>query len=328
MVSRTKYVLDNKTVTRLFENAGITGITSIAPLGAGEYNAVYAVKADKAYVLKVAPAADTPILTYEKEMMQSEVYWYSLLRTQTDIRVPEVYFADDSKTLIPTAYFIMEKLEGTQMDKFQMTAEEKTECSRRVAQMVAQLHKIQNTEFGYLQNGLYGNWYDALTSMLENLICDAERVGKKSPKGRKLLAYAQKYESVLKEVPCTMVNYDAWMPNMLCRRLENGKIEIAWIDPERSFWGDRIFDFICLEFPKPLSKKTLSVRAYNEVSGQPILCSREECIRFAFAEGVMALIQEVEKYYRYTPHHFGWWRNVLSAAMLYKQAFRTLENPQ
>lgn len=328
MVSRTKYLLDDKTVTRLFENAGITGITSIAPLGAGEYNAVYAVKADKEYVLKVAPAADTPILTYEKEMMQSEVYWYSLLRTQTDIRVPEVYFADDSKTLIPTAYFIMEKLEGTQMDKFQMTAEEKTECSRRVAQMVAQLHRIQNTEFGYLQNGLHGNWYDALTSMLENLIYDAERVGKKSPKGRKLLAYAQKYESILKEVPCTMVNYDAWMPNMLCRRLENGEIEIAWIDPERSFWGDRIFDFICLEFPKPLSQKTLSVHAYNEVSVRPIQCSREECIRFAFAEGVVALIQEVEKYYRYTPHHFGWWRNVLSAAMLYKQAFRTLENPQ
>ena len=328
MVSRTKYLLDNKTVTRLFENAGITGITSIAPLGAGEYNAVYAVEADKEYVLKVAPAADTPILTYEKEMMKSEVYWYSLLRTQTDIRVPEVYFADDSKTLIPTAYFIMEKLAGTQMDQFQMTAEEKTECSRRVAQMVAQLHQIQNTEFGYLQNGLHGNWYAALTSMLENLIYDAERVGKKSPKGRKLLAYAQKYESILKKVPCTMVNYDAWMPNMLCRRLKNGEIEIAWIDPERSFWGDRIFDFICLEFPKPLSKKTLSVRAYNEVSGQPILCSREECIRFAFAEGVMALIQEVEKYYRYTPHHFGWWRNVLSAAMLYKQAFRTLERPQ
>ena len=328
MVSRTKYLLDDKTVTRLFENAGITGITSIAPLGAGEYNAVYAVEADKAYVLKVAPAADTPILTYEKEMMQSEVYWYSLLRTQTDIRVPEVYFADDSKTLIPTAYFIMEKLEGTQMDQFQMTADEKTECSRKVAQMVAQLHKIQNTEFGYLQNGLHGNWYAALTSMLENLICDAERVGKKSPKGKKLLDYAKKYETILKEVPCTMVNYDAWMPNMLCRRLENGEIEIAWIDPERSFWGDRIFDFISLEFPKPLSKKTLSVRAYNEVSGQPILCSREECIRFAFAEGVMALIQEVEKYYRYTPHHFGWWRNVLSAAMLYKQAFRTLERPQ
>ncbi len=328
MVSRTKYLLDDKTVTRLFAHAGITGITSIAPLGAGEYNAVYAVKADKDYVLKVAPAADTPILTYEKEMMQSEVYWYSLLRTQTDIRVPEVYFADSSETLIPTAYFIMEKLKGTQMDKFQMTADEKTECNRKVAQMVAQLHKIQNTEFGYIQNGLHGDWYAALKGMIENLIRDAVHVGKKSPKGEKLLVYAQKYESILKEVPCTMVNYDAWMPNMLCRRLDNGEIEIAWIDPERSFWGDRMFDFICLEFPKPLSKKTLSVCAYNEVSSQPILCSREECIRFAFAEGVMALIQEVEKYYRYTPHHFGWWRNVLSAAILYKQAFRTLGNPQ
>lgn len=328
MVSRTKYLLDDDTVKRLFKKAGITGVTGIAPLGAGEYNAVYAVKADKEYVLKVAPAEDVPALTYEKNMMQSEVYWYNLLRTQTDIRVPEVYFEDASKTIIPTPYFIMEKIEGEQMDKFRMTDSEKEVCARKVAQMVAQLHKIQNPKFGYIQNGLYNNWYAALTSILENLIGDAERVGKKSPNGRKLLAYAQRYESLLKEVPCTMVNYDAWMPNMLCRRTENGEIEIAWIDPERSFWGDRLFDFICLEFPKPLLKKTLSVRAYNEVSGQPILCSREERIRFAFAEGVMALIQEVEKNYRYTPHHFGWWRNILCAAMLYKSAFRTLENPR
>ena len=324
MVSRTKYLLDDDTVKRLFKKAGITGVTGIAPLGAGEYNAVYAVKADKEYVLKVAPAEDVPVLTYEKNMMQSEVYWYNLLRTQTDIRVPKVYFEDASKTVIPTPYFIREKIEGEQMDKFRMTDSEKETCARRVAQMVAQLHKIQNPKFGYIQNGLYDNWYGALTGMLENLICDAARVGKKSPKGEKLLRLAQKYKSILEDVPCTMVNYDAWAPNMLCRRLPNGEIEIAWIDPERSFWGDRIFDFICLEFPKPLQKKKLSVRAYNEASDYPVTCSRAECFRFAFAEGVMGLIQEVEKYYRYTPHHFGWWRNVLCGSLLYRQAFRTL----
>ncbi len=191
MVSRTKYLLDDDTVKRLFKKAGITGVTGIAPLGAGEYNAVYAVKADKEYVLKVAPAEDVPVLTYEKNMMQSEVYWYNLLRTQTDIRVPEVYFEDVSKTVIPTPYFIMEKIEGEQMDKFRMTDSEKETCARRVAQMVAQLHKIQNPKFGYIQNGLYDNWYGALTGMLENLICDAARVGKKSPKGEKLLRLAQ-----------------------------------------------------------------------------------------------------------------------------------------
>ena len=107
-----------------------------------------------------------------------------------------------------------------------------------------------------------------------------------------------------------MVNYDIWDPNVICREHNNGEIEFQWIDPERSFWGDRIFDFICLDsIMGTMKNKKESIKNYNEKAEIPVEINRETEIRFAFAMGFLALIQEVEKYYRYTPHHFGWWRN-------------------
>lgn len=124
-----------------------------------------------------------------------------------------------------------------------------------------------------------------------------------------------------------MVNYDIWDPNVLCKFKENGDVEFQWIDPERSFWGDRIFDFMCLENPiGPINKKTESLKFYNTISDSPIELNKEIEIRYAFAFGLLALIQEVEKYYRYTPHNFGWWRNAVSCAAYYKMAFKVLKN--
>ena len=35
--------------------------------------------------------------------------------------------------------------------------------------MVAQIHNVSGTGYGYVQNGLYENWADAYISMIENL---------------------------------------------------------------------------------------------------------------------------------------------------------------
>ena len=105
-----------------------------------------------------------------------------------------------------------------------------------------------------------------------------------------------------------------WYGNILCTR-KNDKLELIVIDPERTVWGDSIFDFVNLEFEKMLNKK-----AKIEVNG-----TKEEMIRFALGLGYLALIQETEKYYRYTPCHFGWWRNVASCKFLYSNAFRILK---
>ena len=218
----------------------------------------------------------------------------------------------------------MEKLEGKQRNEISIN---KAEMTEKTAKMVAQIHKIKNDKFGYIQNGLYDNWYEALNNIVKNLLADAKRMNKSSCQGKKLLDYIHKYKDILIKVPCCMVNYDIWDPNVLCRYSENGEIEFQWIDPERSFWGDKIFDFLCLESPIDLiDKKTKSIKYYNSVSDTPIELNKETEIRFAFALGLIALIQEVEKYYRYTPHHFGWWRNVAGCKFYYKQAFKVLKN--
>ena len=103
MISKTKYKIENKEIEKIFRAAGIGGITGISPLGAGEYNAVFSVSTqEKDYVLKIAPAQDVPVMTYEKEMMRAEVFWYRQMREHTPIPVPEVYFEDFEHKLLPT----------------------------------------------------------------------------------------------------------------------------------------------------------------------------------------------------------------------------------
>ena len=121
-----------------------------------------------------------------------------------------------------------------------------------------------------------------------------------------------------------MVNLDMWYGNILSVR-KNNKIELIVIDPERTIWGDAIFDFVNLDTQNMLDKKTTSLKVYNTVSKAKINCTKEEMIRFAFGLGYLALVQEAEKYYRYTPHHYGWWRNVSSCKSLYSNAFKILK---
>ena len=91
-----------------------------------------------------------------------------------------------------------------------------------------------------------------------------------------------------------MVNYDIWDANIICRR-RNGNVEYAWIDPERSFWGDPVFDFCCLDFLTPLgSKKSLAV--HNKYAKIGIGAGREEKIRYAASLAMMAFIMETERY--------------------------------
>lgn len=323
MISKTKYKISEGKIKELFAKAGITDISSINPLNAGEFNAVFEVKADRDYVLKIAPDSTAPTLTYEKDMMKCEVEWYKQIKNKTNIKVPEIYYSDFSKELIPTDFFIMEKLEGKHRNEIKSNPQT---VIKKTAEMISQIHTITNDKFGYVQNGFYDNWYDAFCSMVKNLISDCERMGKSTKKGQLLLKYVKGYKDILENVPCSMVNYDLWDPNILCTTDSTGDIVYSWIDPERCFWGDYIFDFICLELcTSPLKNKTKSIEAYNLCGGKTVELNRNTEIRYAFAQCYMGLIQEVEKYYRYTPCHFGWWRNVLSASAMYSAGFKVLK---
>lgn len=327
MISKTKYKIDDDTVKKLFAEAGIFDVTEIAPLGAGEYNTVLAVTAGgKEYAIKIAPDDNAPILSHEKDMMASEIFWYGKMKEFTDIRTPEIYYYSTDRRVIPTSYFIMEKLKGRQLGTYEVAGESANATTVKLSEMAAKIHKIKNDEFGYIQNGLHKSWYEAISAMVQMLISDCEKKGKNPKNGKKLLGYIEKYKSILLDVECCMVNFDIWNPNCLIMETENGKSELAWIDPERSFWGDRIADFVCLETMKTLQDKKVSMDAYNKVSDVKITAGREEKIRYAVMVGYLGFLMGTEKYYRYNPFLFGWWRNVGASKFYLSLAFKILKN--
>ena len=326
MRSRTKLDVDHGMIKKLFEKAGIDGAENITPLGAGEFNSVYAVDAGgNSYAIKIAPLKSAKILTYEQQMMAQEVYFYSIMANQTKINVPEIFYSDFSKTEIPSEFFIMERLSGKQIDQANLSELQKEDAEEKLAAMVANMHAVKGDKFGYRQNGLHDNWYLALRAMIANLIEDCKRLGKKTHRGEKLLEYINHHQKVLERVESSLINFDIWPPNIFCD-WENEELNLSWIDPERCLWGDRIADFVCLDFMNlDLGKKAKTIERYNQVSKNPIEIGKDEKIRFAIMLGYLGLIMEVEKYARYAIFHYGYWRNVMAANMLFSNCFTQLD---
>ena len=325
MISRTKYKIDETTILGLLAEAGISGVTSAFALGDGEFNAVFLAHAgEKRYVLKIAPQDSAPVMTYERDMMRSEVCWYSVMRKQTSIRVPEVLFSDFSRVLLPVPYFIMEYLPGEPLNKANLTPAEREAADAQLIAMTAQLHAIPSDRFGYLQNEQFDQWYDTIHAFVEQALTDCAQKKRRSRRGERLLRLIERNRAILEDVEGCMVNFDIWPANIIARR-ENGALSLAWIDPERSFWGDRMLDFVCFAVHRPLTAKVNVLAAYTAVAQTPVTLSSEEQIRFAIGQGYLALIMETEKYYRYSLFNFGWWRNVLACRLLYRAAFSALK---
>ena len=324
MKSRSKTEVTFALASEMMKKAGLGTAVSAEPLGAGEFNTVLAVKTNdgNAYALKVAPSEDADVQLYEKGMMRSEVHFYSLMREHTDISVPDVLYADFSHELLPADWFVMTLIKGRHPSGEK--GEEAAALAEELARMAASMHKVKGEGFGYIQRGLRPSWHEAVRAMTEDLLRDAEKKGVRSRRGEKLLRLIDKHAGTLNKAECRMVNYDIWMPNIIVQETAEDK-KFWWIDPERSFWGDPVADFVCLEFFKPFRKKTLSARAYNERADVPVTLSREEEIRWGVMMAYMGLLQEVEKHYRYTPLMFGWWRNVISSALVYRAGFKALK---
>ncbi len=320
--SKTKYQATQEEIIALFKESGIQEITKIEPLGAGEFNAAYKVITPrKAYVLKIAPPDDAEVLTYEKKMMEAEVFWYGQMAEKTDIVIPKVYAFDFSHKIIGAHCFIMEFLEGEPLWAVSCDEEKRERIQAQKVNMLTKIHAIPGKKYGYLQVGPKDTWYEAIRSMAQNLVRDCEKLGKETPDGKHLIAMIDKHKDILEKVSCSMVNFDLWDSNVL---YQNGSL--CWIDPERSFWGDHIADFITLGKGQkvPLYEKQKEIDIYNQTAGEPITCGREENIRYAIAVAYLALIEEVEKYVRYQPEEENYIRNTVDARDMYDMAWKIL----
>ncbi len=114
IISKTKYEASETEIRELFSFHKVGNVVDTAALGNGEFNAAYKVICNNGitYAIKIAPPAGSKILSYEKNMMEAEVFWYSQTHEKTDILCPEVYVSDFSKEIIKSNCFIMEMMPG------------------------------------------------------------------------------------------------------------------------------------------------------------------------------------------------------------------------
>lgn len=300
MKIRSKFEATNTQIVQAFINAGIDEISEITELTDGWFNRIYSAvdKAGKKYAIKFAPPKDAPILTYEKDMMVAEVDCYKLLAENTQIKIPKIVYVDFTETVVPTAFFIMEFLDGVRLDKAKLTATEKQEVNDRIAWILSEFHKLQGSGYGYLQIGLQSTWKDALIKMTDCLIKDSETYGKNCRIGKKLLTYIEKFAAVLEDVPCDLVNNDLHSKNIFYNKNSDGEIELAILDLERYFYGDPLGDFIIHEMGKPLCKKSI-IKQYNKYAKKSILGSKEEEIRLYLLVAYLAAVMYTERFSRF-----------------------------
>jgi aminoglycoside phosphotransferase (APT) family kinase protein len=326
MTSATKYQIDSTTVKKLFDAAGIAGVENIDPLKAGEFNTAFSGEAGgRGFVLKIAPGPNARILSYEKDMMKQELACYDLLRERTTVGLPELYHRDFSGAIIPSPWFIMEKLRIPRLDTLKLTGEAADEAHRKLAEIAAQYHRIPGPGYGYPQNGLHTGWYGAIRSMTQNLVEDARRFGKGCPCGEELLGCIDRYQDMLKKAPAALVNFDLWENNLFYGKDAEGAPRLWMIDPERGFWGDPVADFVCLDFMHmDLGEQAGVLAAYNAAADKPLEANPETRVRYYIMLAYLGVIMYTERYSRYHPWNNGWWRNTLVGAMMYRKAFGVL----
>ena len=325
IISKTKYNATEAEIKELFAFHKIGNVSDIATLGFGEFNAAYKVTCDNgiSYALKIAPPETAKVLTYENNMMKSEVFWYSQMHDKTDILCPKIYESGFSKQIIKSNCFIMEMMAGKLIWEACLSEKEYEEIQKQKIAMLTKIHRITNDGFGYIQTGLAPSWYKALKNMALNLVNDCKALGHDTPDGEKFVTLIDKHEKILSSVPCRMVNFDFWDSNILYNT-ETKKI--CWIDPERGFWGDPVADFLTFAPGQkaPLSAKQYVLDAYNETAQAKIFLTEETEIRYELAVCYLALIEEVEKYVRYEPDNPTYIRNTVDSREMYDMAFGLL----
>lgn len=326
MTSATKFLLTDPQLQLLFRRAALGDIKEAHLISEGEFNAIYDVSvAERQYILKIALAQTANVLTYEKDMLRQEVFFYQQMAAQTTIKIPTVYYSNFTQEDIPAPYFVMEKLEGKTMDQAGLSKAEKQLVQEQIAQALAALHTVRGDGFGYVQNGLKANWYDAYCAMVENMARDCAKMGKKLRHKEFFLEYALQHKALLMKVESRLVNFDLNDKNVIVNRV-NGRPQIGIIDPERSFFGDFLGDFVCSEMMRfNLTSKKKSLQFYNRYAQNTVAATEEEQIRYYFLLGYMGMIMETEKYYRYKKTNFGYWRNVIAQGPIFSAALRGLK---
>jgi aminoglycoside phosphotransferase (APT) family kinase protein len=188
----------------------------------------------------------------EIDTMMTEVSALKLLATIEQLPIPRIYVHDDSLTLLPVEYFIMEHLEGSPYSqvKASLSDSEKEKIEHQLGVLSRVINELKGESFGLFSQATFPSWKEAFRDMIYGLLADGRDAGVTLP-----ITYPElKHEieirlDVLDEVKePRLVHWDLWDGNVF---VKDGEIT-GLIDFERALWGDPLMEYYFSHFtPSP-----------------------------------------------------------------------------
>ncbi|SHL58385.1 Predicted kinase, aminoglycoside phosphotransferase (APT) family [Anaerocolumna jejuensis DSM 15929] len=305
MKCKTKNLLTEEQIKMLvnknFGNNCI--IKNIKELKGGMFNSAYLIEAEgNNLVLKVSVGPDTPLLSYEKDIMAREIEVYQIITDKTEIPVPKVLAVDFSKRLISSNYFFMTALQGNAMNTLtkKLKVENKDKLKEELARYFAQLHQVKGVYFGYFTEDSkyrFSTWREGFLHMTDMILNDGKKLQIALPYERieKVLKETAHYLDGIMEP--ALVDYDLWAGNVfLIQEGEEYKVE-GILDFERAFWGDPLADFpSAMMILQELKKEKAFFKVYAKETGREEKLSKEDLVRLTLYKTYLHLIMTVETY--------------------------------
>jgi aminoglycoside phosphotransferase (APT) family kinase protein len=300
MESKTKNKKSREQVAAMAEKAfpGFTLATeddAITELKEGWFNAAYNVRLSdgREVILKIAPPKNAVVMTYEKNIMATEVTSMRMVAKNPSIPVPEIYFYDDSHELCDSDYFFMEKLAGENLQfiKKSLPKEIQIQIDRQIGEIIHHINSITGTYFGYPGNPdlQADTWKEAFIKIIDALLEDAHaKNADLFYPCDEIRSAVRKHSSALDAITTpVLVHWDAWDLNFFAK---DGKIT-GLLDFERALWADPLMEaqFRVLVY----SGIPESLKSYGKTT-----FTHEEDQRNHLYSLYLALVMKIECYYR------------------------------
>ncbi len=302
MESKTKNRKTPEQVARMVERA-FTGLTlaagedAVSELKEGWFNAAYNVRLydGREVILKIAPPKGVEVMTYEKNIMSTEVASMRLAAQNPAIPVPEIYYFDSAHDLCDSDYFFMEKLSGENygLTRASLPQEVQAQVDEQIGAIVREINGFTSTYFGYPGNRdlTASTWKEAFLKICDSVLEDGLR--KNAEYGQ--FTVSEIRNTILKHAPSLeavttpkMVHWDAWDLNFF---VKDGHIT-GLLDFERVLWADPLLE---AQF-RPLFGEGVTgyLRGYGKTS-----FTHEEKQRMHLYTLHLALVAKTEGYYRH-----------------------------
>jgi aminoglycoside phosphotransferase (APT) family kinase protein len=318
--------LDDEQILKLLAAAGLDKdrIVRIARLSGGSFNTAYRITLDDGggAVMKVSPQGSAPILRYERHIMRTEALFCALAQ-RCDAPVPAVLHAGFDEGIIDGDYLLLAECPGEPWPAVEerIDAAARADLRYRLGQMVASLHTLTGTGFGYPTGALGplgSSWRAAFLAMIDAVVADAHRFGAELPRPADEIArIIESASPVLDEVSTpVLVHFDLWDGNILLDLTGSEPRIGGLIDAERAFWGDPLADLVSLALLGDITADGPFLAGYRAAGGRLVL-DESATVRLAMYRCYLYLIMLVEAEPRgFTGEHRAWLAQRVVTALL------------